>query len=51
MIMISGGKIPPDHKSILALTVDALAEIFAMAVIASLAIGLVVAPTIYLAMR
>lgn len=51
MIMISGGKIQPDHKSILALTLNALAEIFAMAVIASLAIGLVVAPTIYLAMR
>ncbi|WP_165456998.1 hypothetical protein [Agrobacterium cavarae] len=51
MTMISGGKIQPDHNSILALTLHALAEIFAIAVIASLAIGLVVAPTIYLAIR
>ncbi len=49
--MISGGKIQPDHKSILALTLNALAEIFVMVVIALLAIGLVVAPTIYLTMR
>ena len=51
MIMNSGEKIQPNHKSSLALALNPLAEIFAITVIAWLAIGLVVAPTIYLAAR